>query len=177
MISGSNPGKFLRVCLAFVVGMSICFDPALWGIFTLWGRHCGAVKEVPHSVRYYSKKSPQCWFCQWKKIFPIVLSRKFQCRILRCGECILTNYHPTFHGRYKNLQSGELCKLTYFLIFYLYLFWITTPSTILHCGEELRFRNFPTRRYFKEIKSYNVGNYSCRLFPALWGRVRNQSSF
>ena len=106
-----------------------------------------------------------------------MLSGKFQCRILRCGEYILTNYHPTFHGRYKNLQSGELCKLTFFLMFYLYLFWITTPFTILHCGEELKFGNFPTRRYFKEIKSYNVGNCSCRLYPALWGRFWTQSNF
>ena len=45
--------------MANVVGMYMCIPPTLWGIFTLWGRHCGDLFKKPHSAGYNLKNSPQ----------------------------------------------------------------------------------------------------------------------
>ena len=151
--------RFIWVCLAYVVGMFICFFPTLWGIFTLWGWHCGDVKKVPHNVGFDKKKSPQCRFFQRKKKFPTVFNRKFGCKILHCGELIFTNYHQTFHGRDENLQCGELCKHSYFIMIYLHLFWIVTPDVILHCEEDI------SNQWDWRKLPHNVGFFRKFLYP------------
>ena len=63
------------VWVANVVGNSIWFFPTLWGIFTLWGRHCGELTKIPHDVGEKHMNSPTMLVFLQKQHFPTVFSK------------------------------------------------------------------------------------------------------
>ena len=67
--------KFRGVWVADVVGMYICFLPTLWGIFTLWGRHCGELTKIPHNVGEKHMNFPTMLVFLQKQHFPTVFNK------------------------------------------------------------------------------------------------------
>ena len=76
------------VCLSSVVGKYTNFVPTLWGIFTLWGRHCGEVKKAPHKVGQHHQNSPQRWIQERKTIFPTALIRNLLVKSYAVGHLL-----------------------------------------------------------------------------------------